>query len=84
MKKVKVLAIVFFYVIVFDLDTFAQAPLYIWAKALSGNVEEIQRGIAVDNAGNVFITGVFFGTVDFDPGPGISSITPHHMAPMLI
>ena len=76
MKKVKVLAIVFFYVIVFDLDTFAQAPLYIWAKALSGNVEEIQRGIAVDNAGNVFITGVFFGTVDFDPGPGISSITP--------
>ena len=76
MKKVKLLAIGLYFVIVCNLETFAQAPFYMWAKALSGNVEEIQRGVAVDNAGNVFITGVFFGTVDFDPGPGITSITP--------
>ncbi len=53
-----------------------QVPVYMWAEALSGNVEEIQRGTVVDNAGNVYITGVFFGTVDFDPGAGVASITP--------
>ena len=32
-------------------------------------------GLAVDGAGNVFVTGGFFGTADFDPGPGVTSLT---------
>ncbi len=53
----------------------AQIPVYIWAKTLLGNVETIQRGTVVDNFGNVFITGVFFGTVDFDPNAPLVNIT---------
>jgi len=54
----------------------AQAPTYVWAKTNIGNVETIQRATVVDALGNVFITGVFFGTVDFDPGAGVANITP--------
>lgn len=54
----------------------AQPPTYMWAKMLPGNVESIQRGTAVDATGNVFVCGEFWGTVDFDPGPGVASLTP--------
>ena len=32
-------------------------------------------GIAVDQSGNVYTSGVFSKTVDFDPGPGIYNLT---------
>ena len=54
----------------------AQPPTYVWAKMLPGNVESIQRGTAVDAAGNVYIYGNFWGTVDFDPGAGTVNVTP--------
>ena len=54
----------------------AQVPSYVWAKTTTGNVESIQRGVVVDIAGNSYFTGVFFGTVDFDPGPAVVSLTP--------
>ena len=54
----------------------SQPPTYVWAKTLIGNVESIQRATAVDASGNVYLYGVFFGTVDFDPGPATVNITP--------
>ena len=41
-----------------------------WAKKMGGNIGENSRSIAVDALGNVYTTGNFQGTVDFDPGPG--------------
>lgn len=42
---------------------------YIWARQMSGSDGELGHAIAVDAAGNIYTTGTFFGSVDFDPGP---------------
>src|SRR6266550_509584 len=46
-----------------------------WAKQIGGSGDEQCNAIAVDGNGNVYITGIFLGTTDFDPGPGIYNIT---------
>lgn len=43
---------------------------FVWAKAFLGTESNIGRGIAVDQAGNVYTTGGFNGLADFDPGAG--------------
>jgi surface protein len=42
---------------------------FVWAKRIGGNDPQDERAeaIDVDNAGNIYITGLFYGTVDFDP-----------------
>lgn len=44
--------------------------IFLWAKQFEGNSSEFVRSIAVDSIGNVYTTGNFNGTTDFDPGPG--------------
>jgi hypothetical protein len=48
-------------------NTYAQSPNYTWAKQFGGTNGESGRSVAVDNNGNVYSTGVFAGTCDFDP-----------------
>lgn len=50
---------------------------YVWAKSMGGLAGggEGGLGIAVDGAGNVYTTGFFNGTVDFDPGAGVYNLT---------
>ena len=43
---------------------------YMWAHRYGDNFEDRGYGIDVDDMGNVFATGFFRKTVDFDPGPG--------------
>ena len=49
-----------------------QAPAF--GRAFQGagpSNSEAVRGIGVDQAGNVYVTGYFGGTTDFDPGSGV-------------
>ncbi|WP_222164798.1 T9SS type B sorting domain-containing protein [Edaphocola aurantiacus] len=46
-----------------------------WAKAIYGTVVEIGYSITVDATGNLYITGCYNGTVDFDPGPGVFNLS---------
>ncbi|MCO6487452.1 MAG: SBBP repeat-containing protein [Phaeodactylibacter sp.] len=47
---------------------------FLWAKQLGGDGDDIGRSIAIDADGNVYTTGWFRGTADFDPGPGIYTL----------
>ncbi|HET6991336.1 MAG TPA: SBBP repeat-containing protein, partial [Bacteroidia bacterium] len=49
---------------------------FVWAKQLGGTSVDVINAIAVDGPGNVYTTGVFFGTSDFDPGASTFNLTP--------
>jgi hypothetical protein len=59
----------------FTQTLFAQSPNFIWAKEIGGTGNEEGQAIAIDASGNVYITGTFSGTVDFDPGVGTFNLT---------
>jgi len=48
---------------------------FIWAKSMGSFSGDVPNSVAVDALGNVYTTGYFNGTVDFDPGPGVANLT---------
>ncbi|MBA3664959.1 MAG: SBBP repeat-containing protein [Bacteroidetes bacterium] len=50
-------------------------PNFQWAKAIGGNTADDAYGVTTDFTGNVYTVGSFNGAVDFDPGPGVFTIT---------
>jgi hypothetical protein len=52
--------------------TFGQAE---WAKSIGGASLDQGSDIVMDNFGNLYTTGFFEGTVDFDPGAGVVNLS---------
>jgi hypothetical protein len=48
---------------------------FVWAKQVGGANYEGVFSLAIDNAGNIHITGRFTGIVDFDPGVGTYTLS---------
>ena len=49
------------------------AGKFAFARQIGGEDGSVSgRGVGVDAAGNVFVTGAFAGVVDLDPGPGVT------------
>ncbi|UTW61677.1 SBBP repeat-containing protein [bacterium SCSIO 12741] len=48
---------------------------FIWAKAFGGSKADRGVSISVNASGEVYTTGYFYDTADFDPGSGTSSFT---------
>lgn len=46
----------------------------IWAKTIGGTSGEQLFDLEIDNAGNIYSTGFFLGSVDFDPNPEIFTL----------
>ena len=46
-----------------------------WAKRIGSTPTKRASDMVLDAGGNIYITGTFSGTVDFDPGPGIFNLT---------
>ncbi len=42
-----------------------------WVRVFGGERDDYAYDVAVDDLGNVFLTGFFHRTADFDPGPGV-------------
>lgn len=47
----------------------------IWVANFTGGSWELISGLVVDPSGNLYAIGYFAGTVDFDPGPGVFSLS---------
>ena len=77
-KKLPLLFHIFLFLFFFfwgDLPT-ASAQQYEWAGKFGGSGFEFGNAVALDQHGNVYVTGIFTDTVDFDPGPGEAKIFP--------
>lgn len=48
---------------------------FIWAKSNTGGGWEYTRKMIIDNSENIYLTGNFEGTIDFDPNTGIANLT---------
>ena len=48
---------------------------FAWAKRFGGTLGDGARSMSLDSSGNIYTTGFFQGTVDFDPGTGTSNLT---------
>jgi len=48
---------------------------FVWVKSFGGTSSEIVHLVTLDLNYNIYISGLFLGTVDFDPGLGTSFLT---------
>ncbi|MDX2245692.1 MAG: SBBP repeat-containing protein [Bacteroidia bacterium] len=48
---------------------------FVWAKQLGGTARDYGHSVAVDAIGNVYTTGIFSGTADFDPSDETFNLT---------
>ena len=50
------------------------AGVLVWVKSMGGSGSDVGLSITLDAAGNVYTTGYFSDTVDFDPGTGTQQL----------
>ncbi|MEY4905560.1 MAG: hypothetical protein RLZZ292_3375 [Bacteroidota bacterium] len=48
---------------------------FVWVKRIGGVQAQYGAAITLDASGNIYITGSFNGTTDFDPSAGVSNLT---------
>lgn len=48
---------------------------FVWAKNIGGTIDDEGTSLVVDDNGTVYITGNYYGTVDFDPSSAISNLS---------
>jgi len=48
---------------------------YIWGNSTGGSWHDASSSLITDPSGNVFITGIYSNTVDFDPSANVHNIT---------
>jgi hypothetical protein len=73
MKTKLIATLIIFLNITFNLNS--QSSTFEWAKSIGGIRQDYSSSVVVDSLGNSYISGVYRATVDFDPGPGVYSLT---------
>ena len=54
---------------------FCQLPVPKWVDDFGGSGDSKATGMITDSQNNIYITGYFSGTVDFDPSAGVTNLT---------
>jgi len=75
MKTTLLSFLLFGLLVLFKTTLFAQAPAWQWADNIGGIGNDEVNGVAVDNAGSVYITGNFSSTVFFTPTDSLVAIS---------
>lgn len=73
--KTKILLSTLFVSFLFVTNLNAQNQTFEWVKQMGGFNYDAGFSITTDIDGNVYTTGYFQRTVDFDPGPGTTNLT---------
>lgn len=53
---------------------------FLWANTAGGTWQDQGMSVATDASGNVFVTGRFAGTVDFDPSSAVFNVVPANLS----
>lgn len=62
--------------ILFHTTFFGQSPTFQWANGGIGSTSvDVPNAVTTDFSGNIYTTGKFTGTVDFDPGTSVSNLS---------
>jgi hypothetical protein len=64
-----------FWILLSSCHLMAQDAEMQWVKGIGATPFEQVQAIVADDSGHVYVTGSFYGTLDFDPGPGTSFLT---------
>lgn len=64
-----------FFLIVLPLFGLCQLPYPKWVNDIGGSGDVKAAGMATDAQNNIYVTGYFTGTVDFDPSAGVTNLT---------
>ena len=57
------------------IEKISPAGTLVWAKTIGGTGQDFPNYVELDSAGNLYITGAFQSTVDFNPGSGTTNLT---------
>jgi hypothetical protein len=65
-----------FYILIFwSVSLMSQGPAFNWAKSMGASYIDQAHTTTIDSSGNLYVAGSFYGTIDFDPGPGSAILT---------
>lgn len=78
MKKIYILFLTLF------ANSFSYAQTYEWAKKFGNTAIDEGYSVVTDASGNVYVTGGFSGTTDFDPGAGTANLTSAGLADLFL
>lgn len=63
-------------ILIFTSSFHAQVPNFQWAKQMGGTGSGFGQAITTDTNGNIYSTGYFQSTTDFDPGSAVLNLSP--------
>jgi len=67
--------VILFLVVVLPFWGYSQAPTPVWVNDIGGSGDSKPTGLITDSQNNIYVTGYFSATVDFDPSAGVKNLT---------